>query len=75
MSETLRFDPNRLKSFTQSVFVACGSSMDEAALISEHLVQASLMGYDSHGVIRICQYVGDVNKGRIVPGAPVTLKN
>jgi uncharacterized oxidoreductase len=31
------------------------------------------MGYDSHGVIRICQYVADVRNGRTVPGAPVTL--
>ena len=75
MSETLRVDASRLKRFTQSVFVASGSPTDEAALISEHLIQANLMGYDSHGVIRICQYVADVKKGRIVPGAPVTLKN
>jgi len=75
MSETQRVDASRLKRFTQSVFVASGSPIDEAALISEHLIQANLMGYDSHGVIRICQYVADVKKGRIVPGAPITLKN
>lgn len=75
MSEMLRFDAGRLKRFTQDVFAACGSTSEEAALISEHLVQANLMGYDSHGVIRIGQYVGDVKKGRIIPGAPVTLKN
>ena len=75
MSETVRVDASRLKQFTQRVFVASGSPSDEAGLISEHLIQANLMGYDSHGVIRICQYLGDVKKGRIVPGAPVTLKN
>ena len=75
MSELLRVDANRLKRFTQSVFVAAGSPTDEAALISGHLVQANLMGYDSHGVIRICQYVADVKKGRTAPGAPITLKN
>ena len=75
MAEALRVDASRLKRFTQSVFVASGSPTDEAALISEHLIQANLMGYDSHGVIRICQYVADVKKGRIVPGAPITLKN
>jgi uncharacterized oxidoreductase len=73
MSEALRFDASRLKQFTQDVFVACGSSTDEAVLIAEHLVQANLMGYDSHGVIRIGQYVADVSKGRIVPGAPINL--
>jgi|RhiMethySRZTD1v2_1073278.scaffolds.fasta_scaffold26466_10 uncharacterized oxidoreductase len=75
MSETVRVDASRLKRFTERVFVASGSPTNEAALISEHLIQANLMGYDSHGVIRICQYLGDVKKGRIVPGAPVTLKN
>ena len=75
MSETLRVDAGRLKRFTQSVFVASGSPTDEAALVSGHLIQANLMGYDSHGVIRICQYVADVKKGRIVPGAPITLNN
>jgi hydroxycarboxylate dehydrogenase B len=52
MPETLRVDASLLKRFTQSVFVASGSPPDEAALISEHLIQANLMGYDSHGVIR-----------------------
>jgi len=75
MSETVRVDASRLKRFTERVFVASGSPTNEAALISEHLIQANLMGYDSHGVIRICQYLADVKKGRIVPGAPVTLKN
>ena len=73
MSETLRVDANQLKEFTRQVFVASGSPADEAGLVSGHLVQANLMGYDSHGVIRVCQYVADVRNGRVVPGAPVTL--
>lgn len=75
MSESLRVDASRLKKFTQTVFVACGCPPEEATLISHHLIQANLMGYDSHGVIRICQYITDVKKGRIVPGAPITLEN
>ncbi|MSO21816.1 MAG: Ldh family oxidoreductase [Acidobacteria bacterium] len=73
MPETSRFDAKRVKRFCESVFVACGSPADEATLISEHLVSANLMGFDSHGIIRICQYLADVKKGRIVPGAPVTI--
>jgi LDH2 family malate/lactate/ureidoglycolate dehydrogenase len=75
MSESLRFDAADVKSFTESVFVACGSPGDEAALISAHLIKANLMGYDSHGIIRICQYVNDVKRGVVVPGAPVTVKD
>ena len=75
MSEALRVDATQLKEFTERVFVASGSPADEAGLVSGHLVQANLMGYDSHGVIRVCQYVADVRNGRIVPGAPVTLNH
>ena len=73
MSEALRVDASQLKEFTRQVFVATGSPAEEAGLVSGHLVQANLMGYDSHGVIRVCQYVADVRNGRVVPGAPVTL--
>ena len=75
MSESPRVDASKLKKFTERVFVASGSPTDEAELVSGHLVQANLMGYDSHGVIRICQYVADVRNRRIVPGAPVTLNH
>jgi LDH2 family malate/lactate/ureidoglycolate dehydrogenase len=75
MPETLRFDASDLKRFSEKVFIACHAPGEEAALISEHLIKANLMGYDSHGIIRICQYVKDVKRGVIVPGAPVTFRN
>jgi len=71
--ETLRFDSKRVNRFCNAVFAACGCPSAEAAMISEHLVGANLMGCDSHGIIRVCQYVTDVKKGRIVPGAAVTV--
>ena len=42
--------------------------------MAEHLVTANLMGYDTHGVIRVPQYVNDVRHGAIVPGAEVRLE-
>ncbi len=74
MTETARFDARHLRRFTESIFVACGAPVEEAVLISEHLIKANLMGYDSHGIIRISQYVKDVNRGVIIPGAPVTFQ-
>ena len=64
MSEALRVDASQFKEFTRQVFVATGSPAEEAGLVSGHLVQANLMGYDSHGVIRVCQYVADTGDGR-----------
>ena len=75
MPETLNFNVEDLKEFTARVFFGCGAPHDEALMIADHLVKANLMGYDSHGIIRICQYVPEVRNGRIIPGAPIRLHN
>jgi len=75
MTEAMRFEASRLKLFTQRVFFTLGAPVDEAALIAEHLVKANLMGYDSHGIIRIPQYINDVKRGVLLLGAPITFKN
>ena len=40
-----------------SIFCASGSKKKEAEIIAEHLVEANLVGHDSHGVIRIAKYL------------------
>jgi hydroxycarboxylate dehydrogenase B len=69
----LRLDADSLKSFVEAVFVHSGAPPDEARIVSDHLVTANLMGYDSHGIIRVCQYLEDVRKGIIVPGAAMRI--
>lgn len=49
------------------IFEASGSSKEEAAKIATRLVDANLTGHDSHGVIRIPQYVGAVQDGTLHP--------
>ena len=56
---------------TLDVFAACGAPAEEARIIADHLTGASLCGVDSHGVIRIPQYVQDVREGVVRPGAPI----
>lgn len=58
---------------TLDIFAACGAPPDDAAIVADHLVGANLSGVDSHGVIRIPQYVQDVRKGVVHPGAQVTV--
>ena len=60
-----------LMRFAQEVFEACGSPSQEAALVADHLIGSSLLGVDSHGVMRIPQYVREVREGAIRPAAPV----
>jgi uncharacterized oxidoreductase len=65
--------PHLLRQFTQDVFEACGAPANEAAIVADHLIQSNLMGVDSHGAIRITQYVEEIRQKAIVPGARVTI--
>lgn len=56
-----------MRDFAQTIFEAAGSEPAEATVVSDHLVDASLMGHDSHGVIRISKYVTWVEAGQVVP--------
>jgi uncharacterized oxidoreductase len=67
-------DFQKLQQFTEEVFLACGAPRAEAAIVAEHLVTANLMGYDTHGVIRIPQYLDHVRQGVIKPGAPINIQ-
>jgi uncharacterized oxidoreductase len=56
-----------LQRIAQAILAAAGSSSDEADQVAQKLVGANLAGHDSHGVIRVPQYVGQVRDGTIVP--------
>jgi hydroxycarboxylate dehydrogenase B len=58
---------------TVDIFQACGAPLEEARMIADHLVSANLCGVDSHGVIRIPQYVQDAHEGTARPGAKVVI--
>jgi uncharacterized oxidoreductase len=63
-----------LLQFATEIFQAVGAPAGEASIVAEHLVTANLMGYDTHGIIRIPQYVQDVISGTIRPGAPMAVE-
>ena len=53
------------------IFAAAGSPPEEARTVSGLLVEANVVGHDSHGIIRIPQYIDSIEKGEITPGAEV----
>jgi len=63
----------QLRRFAQRIFVATGSPPADATIVADHLVDANLLGVDSHGLIRIPQYVTEIRKGEIKPAAPVVV--
>jgi uncharacterized oxidoreductase len=67
------FSPGRLAACARAVFQAIGSPEPVARRVADALVDANLVGHDSHGVIRIPQYVAAVRDGEVVPDAAPTI--
>jgi uncharacterized oxidoreductase len=72
-SDMLRFSRETLRDFVTRLFTAAGASSDEAGAIAASLVESSLRGYDSHGVLLARWYLGQIKNGELVPGAPFTI--
>lgn len=58
--------PDRLCDLTTAIFRGAGCEPAEAARIADHLVEANLVGHDSHGVIRVPSYVQWLKTGKVV---------
>lgn len=52
-----------LQGMVYGIFVKSGCPEEEAKIISDHLVEASLVGHDSHGVIRAKGYALGMQRG------------
>ncbi len=50
-----------------AILAAAGLPADQADLAAHHLVEANLMGHDSHGVIRIPGYARSLRAGELLP--------
>lgn len=56
-------EPTDLTAFTTRIFEAVGVPTDDAAIVAASLVGANLRGHDSHGVMRVPQYVDFLQRG------------
>ena len=54
------FNVTDLVSITNNIFTGAGVSKEKASVVAELLVEANLCGHDSHGVIRIPQYLNSI---------------
>ena len=60
-----------LTQFAVDLFQAAGVPSGEAQLVAESLVESNLRGHDSHGVVRVPDYVVQLRKGELVAGVPL----
>ena len=64
------FNQNQLFELADTILKAARVPVDEAAVIAGELADANIVGHDSHGVMRLMQYVSFVEDGFVKPGAP-----
>ncbi|MBT6486095.1 MAG: Ldh family oxidoreductase [Planctomycetaceae bacterium] len=60
--------PDSLKRVIADLFARAGCGDEEAVVIADHLVEANLVGHDSHGVIRAPIYLQWMNDGKVFAG-------
>jgi len=62
------FRAEQLGEVARRVLEGAGASAEEASVVAKELQGANLVGHDSHGVMRLMQYVDYIEKGVIRPG-------
>jgi len=66
-----RFDAAALRAYGGALFAACGMPRDRADIVAEYLVEADLMGHDTHGLAQAPGYLNDLKAGRMPPAGDV----
>lgn len=75
MSVRKHIDAERLRHFVASVFSAAGVSAAESALVAESLVDANLCGHESHGIVRVPEYVALLRNAGLCGGVELRIES
>ncbi|HDN83119.1 MAG TPA: Ldh family oxidoreductase [Candidatus Altiarchaeales archaeon] len=67
MEERILVPVDKLKNFCMETFLALGVPKRDAKIAADVIVEADLMGIDSHGVARLKRYVSGIKDGMINP--------
>ena len=67
------YSADELVGLASSMFRAAGVPDEDAAVVARSLVDANLCGHDSHGVMRVPQYIDFIRKGTYKTGVPLTV--
>jgi uncharacterized oxidoreductase len=68
-SKSVLVPVDSLRAYLKELYQAYGATAEDAAEVAEHLLEASLSGHDSHGIMRTPEYIGRVQSGEIDPSA------
>ncbi len=70
----IRIDPGSLEKFVAAIFEKAGFTAEDAATEARVLVWANVRGVDSHGVLRVHQYLANIRRGGMNPHAQVCIE-
>lgn len=62
-----------LTKLASELFQAAGAPPPVADLVAASLVESNLVGHDSHGVVRVLQYLTSIDNGQLAPSAQPTI--
>ena len=71
----IKFPPDTLRKMSKEMFMKVGVPIRDAILVADHLVDSDMFGHDTHGVLRLPQYIDMVTEGIVTPGAPLRIMN
>lgn len=70
-----RFASEQLRSLAFNLFVAAGVSHEESAIVAESLVDSNLCGHDSHGVMRVAEYLQSLQRHELRAGVELRIES
>ncbi|BBO32868.1 Ldh family oxidoreductase [Lacipirellula parvula] len=66
-------DAAAAESYIGSLFERLGTPERSAQLVANHLVESSLLGHDSHGIMRTVQYCAAIERGDLITDAQLEI--
>jgi uncharacterized oxidoreductase len=66
MAAAPHYSPQAVEALATAILMAAGAGDREAEAVAHYLVKSDLVGHASHGVLRVKQYVEQIQKGQIV---------
>jgi LDH2 family malate/lactate/ureidoglycolate dehydrogenase len=74
-SETPMITAGNLRKLMRDVFSALDVAPDDVEIVVDSLMEATLAGYDAHGVMRVPRYVDEIRQGVIIARGTFTILN
>ncbi|MCB1556059.1 MAG: Ldh family oxidoreductase [Alphaproteobacteria bacterium] len=69
------FTANELHKFAAATLEASGFTREESLATADSLILSNLMGYDSHGVVRVIEYIESLEEGAAISGMGLSILN